>query len=137
MMRNELDRNPVQPKFTNIKVLLAEDNPNNQRLVEFLFETIDIKCTIANNGKEVLEKLQHESFDLVLMDMEMPVMDGITATRAIRAENRYDDLPIVAMTANSSTEDRDRCLEAGMNSFVAKPIEINRLIEVMNEFLGE
>lgn len=136
-MRNELDRNPVQPKFTNIKVLLAEDNPNNQRLVEFLFETIDIKCTIANNGKEVLEKLQHESFDLVLMDMEMPVMDGITATRAIRAENRYDDLPIVAMTANSSTEDRDRCLEAGMNSFVAKPIEINRLIEVMNEFLGE
>jgi len=78
---------------------------------------------LAENGQIGVEKVGSTEYDIVLMDMQMPVMDGITATLEIRAAKRFDDLPIVAMTANTMAGDRDRCLAAGMNDHVAKPID--------------
>jgi two-component system, sensor histidine kinase and response regulator len=81
--------------------------------------------------------VQNKDYDLVLMDMQMPVMDGIEATRVIRADSRFDSLPIIAMTANAMAADRDRCLEAGMNDHIAKPIDPEQLFKVLLRWTGD
>ncbi len=105
------------------RILLVEDNAINQEVATELLRDAGFTVEIAENGAVALAKLQTATFDLVLMDMQMPVMDGITATLAIRADARWTTLPIVAMTANAMLADRQRCLDAGMNDHVAKPIE--------------
>jgi two-component system sensor histidine kinase/response regulator len=79
--------------------------------------------------------VQAKNYDLVLMDMQMPIMDGLEATRTIRLDPRFDDLPIIAMTANAMAADRDRCLEAGMNDHIAKPIEPEELFRVLAQWI--
>ena len=105
------------------RILLVEDNDMNQQVATELLEGAGFAVELAENGQIALERVQQTCYDAVLMDMQMPVMDGITATREIRKLPRLRDLPIVAMTANAMQLDKDRCLEAGMQDYVAKPIE--------------
>ena len=113
-----------------LRVLLAEDNPINQKLAQLMLQKLGHASVVAGNGEEAVALVARESFDLVLMDMQMPVMDGIEATRRIRATGAT--LPIVAMTANAMEADRMRCLEAGMNGFLAKPVRGPELAAVID-----
>ncbi len=108
------------------KVLLAEDNPINQQVATGILKRKGVKVTIVNNGQEAIDMLQSsppDSFDLVLMDMEMPVLDGYAATRLLRDNKQFQNLPIIALTAHAREEDRKNCLSLGMNDHVAKPVK--------------
>jgi signal transduction histidine kinase/DNA-binding response OmpR family regulator len=117
------------------RVLLVEDNELNQEVAVALLADLGLKVDVAENGVVALDKLAGNAYDLVLMDMQMPVMDGVTATIAIRRESRLANLPIVAMTANAMNTDRERCLEVGMNDHLAKPIDPDRLIEALRRWI--
>ena len=106
------------------RVLLVEDNPFNQELARDLLGEAQVQVRVANDGLEAIEMLAHERFDAVLMDCQMPVMDGYAATRELRRDPRWRDLPIIAMTANAMVGDREKVLEAGMNDHIAKPINV-------------
>ncbi|CAM4136685.1 response regulator [Pseudoalteromonas byunsanensis] len=119
--------------FAGVKVLLVEDNVTNQEVATEMLESLDLHVTIANHGKEALELLERgEQFELVFMDMQMPVMDGLTATKKIRALPQFSDLPIIAMTANAMREDVERCLSAGMNAHISKPINFNKMVSTID-----
>jgi PAS domain S-box-containing protein len=120
------------------RVLLVEDNDFNQEVATELLKEAGLKVEVAENGAVALEKLRGApdgTFDLVLMDMQMPVMDGIAATIAIRKQPRFDSLPIVAMTANVMAAERQKCLDAGMNDHVAKPIDPAALFGALARWL--
>ena len=116
-------------------VLLVEDNALNQQVATELLVLDGLRVTTAPNGAQALLELARADFDLVLMDMQMPVMDGLTATAAIRRNARWHDLPIVAMTANALNEDRVRCLQAGMNDHLIKPIEPHLLRQALRRWI--
>ncbi|BBL71176.1 hypothetical protein MoryE10_17820 [Methylogaea oryzae] len=118
------------------RVLLAEDNPVNQVVVLEYLNRCGLAATVVENGREALESVQRETFDIVLMDLHMPEMDGFDATRAIRALPKGGDMPIIAITAAAMTQDREACLAAGMNDHVAKPFNPGQLLEVMAKWLG-
>ena len=105
------------------RVLLVEDNEINQQVARELLEDAGLVVEVADNGQIALELAQKAIFDLVFMDMQMPVMDGVTATREMRKLERLANLPIVAMTANAMEQDRRRCMDAGMNDYLIKPID--------------
>jgi signal transduction histidine kinase/DNA-binding response OmpR family regulator/HPt (histidine-containing phosphotransfer) domain-containing protein len=116
------------------RVLVAEDNPVNQRVAVHMLKKLGYRCDIASNGKEAVEMLGQLPYDLVLMDCQMPEMDGYTATRTIRAREGKGGrhTPIIAMTANAMREDRARCLDAGMDGFIPKPIALEELDTAMD-----
>ncbi|WP_051321480.1 hybrid sensor histidine kinase/response regulator [Chrysiogenes arsenatis] len=119
------------------KILLVDDNKVNLELVMKLLQRRKFLTESAINGQEALDMLARESFDLVLMDVEMPVMDGLQATRAIRSgahQGINSDIPVLALTAYTSAEDWKRCLDAGMNDVLAKPIDVTKLFGKINEF---
>ena len=117
------------------RVLLVEDNPVNQKVAVRLLERMGCSVRIADNGAEAVKAFSESQFDLVLMDLQMPVMDGLTATRQIRAlEGTDKQIPIIALTANAMTGQLERCMEAGMNAFLTKPIEVARLRETLERF---
>ncbi|WP_143169185.1 response regulator, partial [Vibrio quintilis] len=109
-------------KIRGAKILLVEDNDINQELAYELLTNAGIVVSIAENGQEALDRLAEEDFDGVLMDCQMPVMDGYTATKALRKDPRFADLPVIAMTANVMAGDRERAIESGMNDHIPKPI---------------
>ena len=109
------------------RILLVEDNDLNQEVATELLTDAGFQVEVANDGAIALAKVQQNPYDIVLMDMQMPVMDGVTATLEIRKLGRFDTLPIVAITANAMQRDQDRCLEAGMNDFISKPIDPDQL----------
>jgi len=120
-----------------LRVLIVEDNEINQLLTINMLEGEGIPSKVAVNGEEALRMLAAERFDLVLMDIQMPVMDGFEATRAIRQLSPpLCDLPIIALTANAMSGDRERCLEGGMNDYIAKPIEPDQLAEKILDWCG-
>lgn len=119
------------------QILLVEDNEMNQDVASEFIKLAGMKLQIANNGQEALDALAQRDMDLVLMDCQMPVMDGYQATAAIRAQPQWRDLPIIAMTANAMAGDRERCLAAGMDDHLAKPIDVNLLFETLLHYLGE
>jgi len=112
-------------------VLLAEDNEINQQVAEEILQQAGFVVRIANNGKEALEMVKAGNFDVVLMDIQMPVMGGFEATREIRRDERFKDLPIIAMTAHAMAGDREKSIEAGMNDHVTKPIDPVQLISAL------
>lgn len=114
-----------ESEISCIRVLMAEDNLFNQKLARILLEKSGLCVDIASNGEEAVEAVRKGQYDLVLMDVQMPVMDGIQATETIREEQFQ--IPIVAMTANATAEDRSRCLDAGMNDYISKPIDQEKL----------
>ncbi len=124
-----------EPVLHGRKILLVEDNAINQQLGQVLLQQRGAQVTIANDGQECLDWLEKATFDAVLMDMQMPVMDGLEATRAIRQQPRFRDLPIIAMTANALVGDRERCIVSGMNDYVAKPIDPEQLCAVLERQL--
>ncbi len=115
----------------NAKVLLVEDNEVNQELALDILNEVGIQVTVAENGSQAIDHIHGENFDLVLMDCQMPVMDGYEATKLIRKENQYDMLPVIAMTANAIEGERDRCYTAGMNDYVSKPIDIESFLQTL------
>jgi signal transduction histidine kinase len=119
------------------RILLAEDNPINQEIAAELLQSASALVDVANDGRQAVEMVRSNHYDLVLMDMQMPVMDGLEATRAIRALPDRARLPIIAMTANAFGEDRQRCLDAGMNDHVGKPTNPNKLFETVRRWLAK
>jgi signal transduction histidine kinase/ActR/RegA family two-component response regulator len=118
------------------RVLLAEDYPANQKIAVWMLGRLGLEVVVANDGAEALAALDRERFDLVLMDCQMPTMDGYAATGVIRADPaKYGRLPIVAMTAAALASDRDRCLASGMNDYIAKPVQQDQLAAVLARWL--
>ncbi len=120
-------------------VLVAEDNVVNQEVAQFMLESFGLNVDLANHGKAAIESVQRHSYDLVLMDMQMPEMDGLEATRQIRRMEQAGDLspglPIIALTANAMEGDMERCLEAGMNNYLSKPFSAEQLYEALSPWL--
>jgi two-component system sensor histidine kinase/response regulator len=135
----EVRREPPVAPARRLRFLLAEDNPINQRLAVRLLEKQGHSVVVAGNGKETLRALEHQEFDVVLMDVQMPEMDGLEATAAIREREKGSGkhIPIVAMTAQAMKGDRELCLAAGMDGYVAKPIQPERLWQAITEILPE
>lgn len=120
---------------SDIKILVAEDNIINQKVALGSLKAMGYGADVASTGAEALEKLQQQHYDLILMDVQMPEMDGIEATMKIRQAYTDGNSPlIVAMTANAMNEDREKCLAAGMNDYVAKPVKLDTLKELMNKW---
>lgn len=116
-------------------MLLAEDNPVNQEIAAGLLETLDCAVTLVENGREAVEAVADQAFDLVLMDCQMPIMDGLDATRAIREAAADDErLPIVALTANDFDNVRSECLAAGMNDLLGKPFTRQELMSLLQRW---
>jgi len=127
--------------FRGSHVLLVEDNPVNQRVAQRLLQKLGADVTIANHGAEALERIAEASYDAVLMDCQMPVMDGFTAAARIREDEKKSGsgkrLPIIALTANVMSEDREHCLAAGMDAHLGKPIVPSQLSDCLGRYLGE
>jgi two-component system, sensor histidine kinase len=117
---------------SQLRILLAEDNPVNQRVASALLSKMGHLVHVADNGARAVHAIEQADYDLVLMDCEMPEMDGYAATRAIRNLEHRGNVPVVAMTAYALPEDRQRCLDAGMDDYVPKPISIERLAEAID-----
>ncbi|MGJ8693013.1 MAG: response regulator [Thalassotalea sp.] len=113
------------------RILLVEDNELNQEVAIGLLTNAGFMVSVANNGQEALDKLNQRDYDIVLMDMQMPVMDGVSATIEIRKIPQFKSLPIVAMTANAMVQDKEKCLAAGMNDHIAKPINPGELFKTL------
>ncbi|ATH82582.1 hybrid sensor histidine kinase/response regulator [Ectopseudomonas mendocina] len=117
------------------RVLLVEDNPVNQMVAKGMLAKLGCQVLVAGHGGEALEALEREPVDLVLMDCNMPVMDGYEASRRIRANGRWPELPIVALTANALSDERERCRAAGMNDYLAKPFRREELAAMLDSWL--
>ncbi|KAF0813295.1 Virulence sensor protein BvgS [Andreprevotia sp. IGB-42] len=135
----ETDNNAAPlPDLQDLRVLLAEDNPINQQIARELLESMGVRVSIAQHGQQAVDLLLAEPgrADAVLMDMQMPVLDGLAATRLLRADPRFASLPIIAMTAHAMVEERERCLAAGMQDHIAKPIAPDVLFRTLARWTG-
>ncbi|HLO92972.1 MAG TPA: response regulator [Burkholderiaceae bacterium] len=135
LQRGQAARELLTP-FQGRRVLLAEDNVVNQEVAVALLQSAGLEVDVANDGVEACEMVQQGDYGLVLMDVQMPAMDGLDATRAIRATEKGRQLPILAMTANAFAEERQRCLDAGMNDHVAKPVVAEQLFLTLRRWLN-
>jgi len=134
--REKFDENLYKSQYS-LKVLVAEDNLVNQQLARKVLEKIGHKVTIAGNGREAIEFLEKDKFDVLFMDLQMPEMDGLTATAEIRRRPELAQQRIYAMTAHAMSGDRERCLESGMNGYLTKPLRLEELRKVLNEIEKE
>ncbi|MBA6250749.1 response regulator [Colwellia sp. MB3u-55] len=123
--------------FSTTDILLVEDNELNQQVVLGFLEDTQANVDVAENGLVALEKLANKSYDLVLMDIQMPEMDGVTATQEIRKQAQFKKLPIIAMTAHAMPDELNKCLAAGMNEYFTKPIDPNALFSLMAKYLSD
>jgi CheY-like chemotaxis protein len=122
--------------FKNKKILLVDDDVRNIFALSSVLGEKDMQIIIAENGKEALEKLDHEQdFDLVLMDIMMPEMDGYEAMQQIRKKSSFKNLPIIALTAKAMKGDRQKCIEAGASDYLSKPVDIEKLLSLMQVWL--
>jgi CheY-like chemotaxis protein len=119
------------------RVLLVEDNPVNQMVAKGMLAKLGYQVLLAAHGAEALEVLEQEPIDLILMDCNMPVMDGYEASRRIRSNGRWPELPIVALTANALSDERERCRAAGMNDYLAKPFRREELAVMLDTWLPD
>ena len=137
LLGEEIEPAPQELELEHpLRLLVVEDVAVNRELIITLLRPFDIEIETAENGELAVQAIAERPFDLVLMDIQMPVMDGLTATRAIRAlaTSQARTLPIVAMTANVLPDQVQKCLEAGMDDHLGKPIDPARLLEVLSEW---
>ena len=126
----------LQQRLAGARVLLVEDHPLNRELACELLRREGMQVEVAENGREAIERLNRDAdFDAVLMDCQMPVMDGYEATRALRADPRWQHLPIIAMTASAFADDRDRALASGMNAHITKPLDVEVLLRTIGQWV--
>ena len=120
----------------NILILLVEDNEVNRKLVTMQLSKLNIKLSLASNGEEAVDKFSKQEYSLILMDCQMPVMDGFETTKQIRAieKEKGSHIPIIAMTANSMEGDREKCIESGMDDYISKPVRIKNLKEIIEKW---
>ena len=116
-----------------MRILIAEDNPINQQLAMIVLTKMGYEPELAENGQEAVEKQQQDKYDIILMDVQMPEMDGMQAARVIRSEQKVQPV-IIAMTANAMQEDKEECLQAGMNDYLSKPINLDELLLVLKKW---
>jgi CheY-like chemotaxis protein len=116
-------------------ILVVDDNAVNRKMVTTILEKHGFRTAVAAHGREAIAKLEREGADLVLMDIQMPVMDGLEVTRQIRSRNGWSELPIVAMTAHALDGDQQVCLEAGMNAYISKPVHAEHLVNTVEAAL--
>lgn len=136
----KIEREQDQEKILypkGLRALIVEDNIINQKVALKQLEKIGFRCDVAANGLEALDAVRKFPYSVVFMDCQMPEMDGYTATRKIREEERFKKLTIIAMTANAIVGEYERCIEAGMNDYVHKPIRLSSLVKILNKWLGD
>lgn len=121
------------------RLLLVEDNLVNQKVVLAILRKKGYQIEVANDGREAITKLESPaaSYDLILMDVQMPVLDGLEATRMLRRNPRWESIPIIAMTAHAMNGDRERCLQAGMDAYISKPVQPAHLVATIEKHLSE
>lgn len=134
-MSEDIFLETVIAKIKGAKILLVEDNRINQQVAKEILEEAELVIDIAENGKEALDRVVNGYYDLVLMDIQMPVMGGYEATSIIKKERRFRDLPVIAMTAHAMNGAKQLCLEAGMDDYVSKPIEPHELFSVLEKWI--
>ncbi len=132
----ERDVASIAAVLRGASILLVEDNKVNQELAVELLEREGVRVTVARDGREALDVLDERRFDAILMDCQLPVMDGYEATRRLRQRPGLDDVPVIAMTANAMAADRDRVLDAGMDDHIAKPIDVRQLWDTLHRWVG-
>ena len=128
------EREEQQCSLKGARILLAEDNDINVEVIKALLDEFHLDLTHVSNGQKAIDALKTNTYDLVLMDVQMPEIDGLSATRHIRDELKLQT-PIVALTANAMQQDIQECLAAGMDAHVGKPIDKTRLVAILNDFL--
>ena len=139
-MADEINSPPGGGKIVSYNILLADDTPMNLTLAVKLFTKRGHKVTAVEDGQKALETYKKENFDVVLLDMLMPVMDGLEAARQIRAYEKNQNkpqVPIIAMTANDQQSDREKCLDAGMDGFITKPLDIKQVVPSIQKIVEE
>ena len=146
IQRREADRAPSEFRalaqiLRGKRVLLTEDNRINQLVASKMLTRIGLLVDIANNGEEAIKRINETAYDLVLMDIQMPIMDGLEATRLIRQDARFMNLPIIAMSAGVTLDEKSACDQAGMTGFIGKPIissELtNKLVDLCFPYISE
>lgn len=128
-------KNEKLHKIKGAKVLLVEDNHINQQVAKETLEQEGFNVTIVGDGEKALQQIRQNDFDVVLMDLQMPIMDGYEATRILRSETQFDKLPIIAMTAHALNDVRESCMQIGMNGYVTKPIDVDELMASLINFI--
>jgi PAS domain S-box-containing protein len=136
LLAHPLQGSPGRRGWTKDRVLVVEDNCVNRRVIREILEMADLKVQEAEGGESALEMLELECYDAVLMDVQMPTMDGLETVRRIRKNPATSDLPVIAMTAHALVRDRERCIEAGMSDYLSKPVEVDQLLKVLSRWLG-
>jgi CheY-like chemotaxis protein len=116
-----------------LNILIAEDNPVNQTLISMVMKKLGYQPVIAVNGLKAVEALNEKQYDIVLMDVQMPEMDGLEATQLIRAQLHYQPI-IIAVTANAMQDDKEACLQAGMDDYISKPIQLDKLVSILEKW---
>ncbi len=133
--KNEKNIMQYKEKIIGSRILVAEDNPVNQQIIKIILKKANLIVEIANNGLEAIGLLKDEKFDAILMDIQMPEMDGLEATKRIREIPDHKNLPIIALTANAMDKDKQMCRLAGMNDFITKPIDAEKLFKTLSELI--
>ena len=118
------------------KVLVVDDNPVNRKIIITILAKRDIDCDVAVNGEAAVEMCGKNRYCIIFMDCIMPVMDGYSATKAIRDIDEYRDIPIIAITADTLPETRGKCIKAGMNDYISKPFNIKAILEMVDKHLN-
>ena len=127
----------IEKALKNKTVLITDDDMRNIFALSSALQIYDMNILIANNGREALNRLQeNEQIDVVLMDIMMPEMDGYEAMREIRKEKKYFKLPIIALTAKAMKNDREKCIEAGANDYISKPVDMDKLLSMLRVWLS-
>ena len=133
---NRYNNKDVIKDFNKFKILVAEDNKTNQTLLKFILQQWNLPYDLAENGQQVLDKLKQDNYDLILMDIQMPIMDGYDASKKIRKELNVQ-VPIIAMTAHVLPTEKQKCIDAGMDDYISKPIDENIFLNMLEKYLSK